>query len=518
MMADQRQHRQQQVPSVNGALDAAVVNKILSMKSTDLVKMLKAFESAPPNEEEDDIDVQIQGAPEANDTGVPALGSELLGDERPVVNLIDRRNSNSFARLFSMKNMDFKALLESQGLDSTGLNPAPPAQGQEVRDPPGVEVEAGSKEQVSKMRSGDLLDWIWTLDEDNLDAILNETDNLNPAATPQAGAAPAENAVTTDYSNVNRLFSQDPMPPPPIPNDLNVKGLKRKVSDVYARAGDGAGLGNNQPLATNQVALMLQHQAFLAKRQEEQQQQPTSAHPPARRESIGTKTALSLFEELLEDQQNQMRRSTHAPLASDDPAHTSGALTGSMSFGRDGLVGSLAVALGNKTHSSVFAKRTTNASEGPSTSVATDSTTGGKRRKTGTTKQDAGSDDVDDGDPVALQQQQRRRERRAKNKESAAKSRAKKRNYTQGLELIVENLKNENEQLRQTYMQLLGKKEEEARAAEALAAGKEAIAAANATNTGSFNGTDVTPEPPELSEKRRKLVLHYFSLPKNFSL
>ena len=166
----------------------------------------------------------------------------------------------------------------------------------------------------------------------------------------------------------------------------------------------------------------------------------------------------------------------------------------------------------------MFAKRTTNASEGPSTSVATDSTTGGKRRKTGTTKQDAGSDDVDDGDPVALQQQQRRRERRAKNKESAAKSRAKKRNYTQGLELIVENLKNENEQLRQTYMQLLGKKEEEALAAEALAAGKEAIAAANATNTGSFNGTDVTPEPPELSEKRRKLVLHYFSLPKNFSL
>ena len=410
--------------------DPAVVNKLLSMKNSDVHRLLQAFENA--NEADDGIDVQIQGDGGADANGAAAL----LGDERPVINLIDRRNSASFARLFSMKNMDFKALLESQGLDPMLPEPAAPppaaAHAQAPQQPPGAAGAAGGAQQdagYSKMRSGDLLDWIWTLDEDNLDALLNDK-SLVPGAQQQAlqmqqtqqagGTGPG----ATDYSGVNRLFSQEPMaPPPPFPGAAGAQtaGIKRKASDLY-----GTGIGGSEPLATNQVAMMLQHQAFLAQRQEQQQQQPAFAKVQARKESIGTKTALGLFEELLEDQQKQMtRRDSHAGTT----------LSGAPS---DGLVGSLAAALGNKKHSSLYVKKAAT-SEGPSGSMATGDTggTGGvSRRKP--RKPRKGSDD--ETDPALRAEQEKRRERRAKNKESAAKSRAKKKNYTEGLEGLVENL------------------------------------------------------------------------------
>lgn len=81
-----------------------------------------------------------------------------------------------------------------------------------------------------------------------------------------------------------------------------------------------------------------------------------------------------------------------------------------------------------------------------------------------------------------------------KNKESAAKSRAKKRNYTQGLETIINDLRKENEVLKTKYRKVL-----EGSSSECRAVSDES-------------------EPDFLAKKREKLLMHYLSLPKDFKL
>merc|ERR1712178_250264 len=99
------------------------------------------------------------------------------------------------------------------------------------------------------------------------------------------------------------------------------------------------------------------------------------------------------------------------------------------------------------------------------------------------TKEDSESEEIDETDLVAVARRNRRRE-----------SRAKKRNYTQGLETIINDLRKENEVLKTKYRKVL-----EGSSSECRAVSDES-------------------EPDFLAKKREKLLMHYLSLPKDFKL
>ena len=116
-------------------------------------------------------------------------------------------------------------------------------------------------------------------------------------------------------------------------------------------------------------------------------------------------------------------------------------------------------------------------------------------------------DQEEEGDAKML----KKRDRRMKNKESAARSRLKKKTYTQSLEKVVESLKQENAELNQKYNELMVKRdrvfhEKETRDQEENRIGDKGI-----------NEDDEGQGVNRLTSKRRKLLVLY-SLPKHFKL
>ena len=129
-------------------------------------------------------------------------------------------------------------------------------------------------------------------------------------------------------------------------------------------------------------------------------------------------------------------------------------------------------------------------------------------------------DEIDETDPVQVQQRDRRRERRAKNKEAAARSRAKKRNYTQSLEEIVDGLKQENAELNEKYRALMAEKEQMATQPSLKLEGGNGLHGSTHHDLGEKDDDDDEDDcdGPHVSEKRRKLLSHYLSLPKGLIL
>lgn len=520
--------------SLDGALDGGVISHLLSMKSADIALLLQSIESQ--NDFGDGMN-GVASCTAANGTPPMSIATQLACDaQKPMLQMIDRKNSSSFAKLFSMKNADFKAALGGQSVPTPTTEAGSIANVQEVdvrvranashpaeQSPSAAGASAANPndaaEKLSKMRSGDLLDWIWSLEEENLDALLMETNTQEHQLHPGAGGT-------------NTLFSNDLLAP--VARGTTGAGqqavarvtrsksesLKRKLSEMYMIGDPGNETVKDTPLDTTQVARLLQHQAFLAKRQEEHQQcapQASPAYPqtatrtqrqqqhqqrqPApgltRYESIGTRTALSLFEELVGE----------AGKTDDHPGGgvKTDAVVGASTSNDGGLVGSLAVALGHKTHSSLYVKNTAGNSTLPVPAPK-------PRIRTGRKGKSKSDEEIDEDDPVQVQNRDRRRERRLKNKEAAARSRAKKRNYTQSLEDLVEGLKQENAELNEKYRALMAEKELMTMQPSSKPDGGNSRQGLG-ENDDNENGCS-----PQVSEKRRKLLSHYFSLPKGLLL
>lgn len=508
----QDQTHSQQPPqfSLNSALDGNVVSSLLSMKSTDLITLLRSLES---------------------NINEPFVGNDVkVAKDVNVHDMIDKRNSSSFAKLFSMKNADFKALLENQNTQN-----APPqtvsqqTASQNIAVPhTGAQQLAGNIQMngtsdnnlfssmendksspstsLSRMRSGDLVDWIWSLEEDNLDAILSETEQLKQRAL---SSNTPNNIVPEGRSHTYESLVKDNIPQQGQPTEL-----QRKLSDVYFGLDGSTEVPRDKPLATNQLALLLQHQAFLAKRQEQQQamqrqiasqsQVATSYTLPEIRhdESITNKTALELFEEIIEEQQDNNINQNQG--TDTNQINANGVkIGGTPNFG-DGLVGSLAMALGHKTHSSLYVQKVGSIPKNAQEEKKVKNTRKPVKMASESEEED---DQEEEGDAKML----KKRDRRMKNKESAARSRLKKKTYTQSLEKVVESLKQENAELNQKYNELMVKRdrvfhEKETRDQEENRIGDKGI-----------NEDDEGQGVNRLTSKRRKLLVLY-SLPKHFKL
>ena len=231
--------------SLDGALDGGVISHLLSMKSADIALLLQSIESQ--NEPGDGANGVASCTVPANGAPPMSVATPLTCDpQKPMLEMIDRKNSSSFAKLFSMKNADFKAALGGQSVPAyttaTGsaanvheanvrvqanashpTEQSPNATGTSAANP-----NDAAAQQLSKMRSGDLLDWIWSLEEENLDALLTETGAQQHQLQPSSGT--------------NTLFSNDLLTPvagggqPTTARVTRSKSgsLKRKLSEMYA--------------------------------------------------------------------------------------------------------------------------------------------------------------------------------------------------------------------------------------------------------------------------------------------
>ena len=99
---------EQQPNSLDGALDGGVINHLLSMKSADIALLLQSIES---QNEPGDATNAAAASTVPTTTSTPAASAFTTDAQRPMLEMIDRKNSSSFAKLFSMKNVDFKDLL-----------------------------------------------------------------------------------------------------------------------------------------------------------------------------------------------------------------------------------------------------------------------------------------------------------------------------------------------------------------------------------------------------------------------
>lgn len=490
-----QQEQQERTKSVEGhgfnnVVDGNVLNNLLSMRSGDLRNLLKMMEGDGNGEGK---------ANNLDEDGKLVNDCLIQNNDEPVIKLIDSRNSGSFAKLFSMKNADFQKLFTQAGVDAVETNTT---QGKFPNNTSTQAYQESVNEDISRMTSDELLNWIWSLEEDNLDAILNVHEGQQVQPQYQKHRKGVQETFVSDVTGQGQSLS-----------DQNQRKLSRKLSDIYfgklmAPGTDAINdVSKEKGLGAHQLQLLLQHKGFLARRAQQKMQNlgipsPVTMDPNQPQlfhdSSVGTKTASMIYEDILKEQQEKDMQ----PLIEIDTQENgvnADTRQGTFDF-RDmhvdgnafneekGLVGSLAVALGHKTHNSLYVKKelSNDRSLEPSMPI--------RKRCGRKTKEDSESEEIDETDLVAVARRNRRRERRAKNKESAAKSRAKKRNYTQGLETIINDLRKENEVLKTKYRKVL-----EGSSSECRAVSDES-------------------EPDFLAKKREKLLMHYLSLPKDFKL